>query len=300
MVEAVVVPSLPTVLWLTLLAIPASWSMVVPLSACLGVALGMQRWREEGGWVALQTCDLAGRTFIRPIAQFGLWVMLMTSVSGMWIEPWSRSASRAIYSDAVSSMMLIENQPVTLGEQVLVAGKYANGWYEDVMIHGPGSVTYATRGRVVDVGDAFGVELINGSLVSLQEPSWRVLWSRWVIELPPGISARVELNERTVIALWQQAARTESSGGDAAYEWAVAYKRFVHPLCAALLVVGVLPLGMLRSPGLAVGVVAVGYVAAVRVGDGLVPGLGASLGAGTGLLFSAVFAAGAWWAWRDA
>ena len=71
LVEAAVVPKLPTLLLLLVLAIPASWTLMLPLAGCFAVGLGMASWRNQGGWLAFQASGGAGGLWCRSWAAMG-------------------------------------------------------------------------------------------------------------------------------------------------------------------------------------------------------------------------------------
>lgn len=300
LVEAAVVPGVPTLLLLLILAIPVSWTMVLPLAGCFAVGLGMTSWRTRGGWLAFQASGGSGRALAPLVGRYALLLGLCTALSGMWLEPLCRSISRDAYLGSLSETLLLPGRTVVLGEQYIQVGALVEGWYEDVLIRGPDAVAYARRGQIVHVEDGIGLQLDEGSMVSLGDPSWRLEWESWVHRLEIPISPRVELNERDVLSLWRQAARTEAAGGSADYEWAVAYKRLVHPISAAVLLMGVLPLGLRRWSAFWVGGAGLGYAVSIRVGDGLVASAGPLVGASLGLLFCVLLCLGSWLSWREA
>jgi hypothetical protein len=196
--------------------------------------------------------------------------------------------------------LLVPNRTVALGEQYIQVGRFAEGWYEDVLIRGPESVAYAERARLVQLEDGLGLWLASGSMISLGEPSWRLEWESWVHKLQLPVSTRTELNERDVVSVWHQAARTEAGGGEADYEWAVAYKRLIHPLSSGVLLIGVLPFGVRRWAGVWIGGAGLGYALFVRLGDALVGSMGPLFGASFGLLFCLLLCASSWISWREA
>jgi lipopolysaccharide export LptBFGC system permease protein LptF len=299
LVEAAVVPELPTLLLLLLLAIPVSWTMVLPLAGCFAVGLGMTGWRDRGGWLAFQTSGGSGRALVPLIGPYAVLLGLVTALSGMWLEPLCRSVSRDAVLDSISETLLLPGRTVVLGEQHVQVGALVEGWYTDVLIRGPEGVAYARRGQLVAIKGGLALQLEEGSMVSMGEPSWRLEWDSWVHRLEIPVSRRIELNERDVISLWQQAARTEAAGGAADYEWAVAYKRFIHPLSAATLLLGVLPLGLRRWSAVWVGGAGLGYAFSIRVGDSLVTSMGPLVGASVGLLFCLLLCLASWLSWRE-
>jgi hypothetical protein len=161
------------------------------------------------------------------------------------------------------------------------------------------AVLFEADGRVHRVGsDAVAVAtwragaLANGRAMAFDAP----VSARFASHRP---ARRIELVERSTADVFAAAARTEVAGGEAAYERAVGFKRWVHPLALLVLPATIVPWGLGRRPFLALGVGAAGVALAQRLADAAAPWLGGLVVASVGPLTVVALGWWGWAAWRE-
>jgi hypothetical protein len=162
---------------------------------------------------------------------------------------------------------------------------------------------FLARGGAIGSADRVAVRdrtliLEDGVIAAAGEHPWTLTFGRWRAPLTAD-RRRVELSERSPGELAANIARTESDGRDASYERSVLYKRWLHPLAVAVFPAAILPLGVRRSPLVWLGLVAIAYLVAVRIGDQLATTIGPWGAAAAGPLWVAAVGAFAWSTWRD-
>ena len=286
---------------LVLLAIPSLWSIVLPAVGAVGTVAAMSRWVDEGAWIGARSVGVRGRTLLPAVLVLGAALGTATAVMTLYGEPLVKRTSARVINEAAADVSLWPGELTDLGPVVVRPERRdKTGYAEALFIAGDGLVGTAQRGRVVRRGEQLAVELIDGSMVFGSGDVVRVEFDRWVRELPAPGSRRLELDQRTNAELAAAATRTQQSGGGASYEWAILYKRYLHPIAALLFPLALLPAGASgRRPAASAALACVGYLVAVRFGDHLATVVGPWLGAATGPLFVALWAAVAWARWAD-
>jgi len=120
----------------------------------------------------------------------------------------------------------------------------------------------------------------------LWTPEMRIRWDGWSERM--GGDRRVSVDELPTTAVIRRAQATALAGGDASYEWAIAYKRLTLPLGCAMLPLMLVPLsGVKRWRTRVVGVL-VGMFVVVRMGDAVALSGFAAVGALFPLLWPVV------------
>jgi len=280
------------------LAIPAAGPLLIPAATGFAGVAVLARWRAEGSWTGLRACGIAGRNLLPVAMVWGLTGAVCTGLMTHVGEPWARREAQAAVEDPWLRIGLWPGRTTRLGPLSVRPERVSDGWAEDVWFTVGDQVGSARRMRVVAVGDGAALELREGVLLGPVDHPWRLGWSTWVRDLPPN-RPRVQLNERHTGDLRAAAARTEAAGGAAGYEWAVYYKRWLHPVAAFLLPWALLPLGAGRRPVLSAALCGVGYLVAVRAGDHLAGVVGGLPSAATGPCFVALLGLVTWARWRD-
>ena len=294
--EAVVPPPGPWLL-LCLLGAPLTWSLAVPASAAVGVVWALQRWVKAGAWIGLMGSGVRGAQLGPAALAVGAAACLLTGGLTLGLEPvLHRSAQRLVHQ--AGEVRLAADVPVRLGELTVIASEADGEWVRDVFLARADWVGTASAARIVASPDGPVLELLDGVGASTAGRTRRIRWQRW--RVPLGRSdRRIQMSERTNADLAAQAARTEQDGRSAAYERAVLYKRFLHPLAALWMPLAVLPLGAGRRPGWAIACIATTQVAIVRLADHLAVFIGPVASASSGLCFVALVGVVAWWRWSD-
>ena len=294
--EAVVPPPGPWLL-LCLLGAPLTWSLVVPASASVGVVWALQRWVRAGSWIGLMGSGVRGGQLGPAALGMGLAACLLTGALTLGLEPLLHRGAQRLVHEA-GEVRLAANVPVRLGPLTVIASESDGEWARDVFLARADWVGTAAAARIVGSADGPVLELLDGVGAATTGRTRRIRWQRW--QVPLGRSdRRIQMSERTHADLAAQALRTEQDGRSAAYERAVLYKRFLHPLSALWMPLAVLPLGAGRRPGWAIAVVATVHVAIVRLADHLAVFVGPVASASSGLCFIALVGVVAWWRWSD-
>jgi hypothetical protein len=280
------------------LAVPAASPLLIPAATAFAGVAVLARWQAEGAWTGLRGCGVAGRTLLPAAVALGLLGAVGAASMTHFGEPWARREARAAVEEPWLRVGLWPHRTTRLGPLTVRPERVADGWAEDVLFTVGDQVGSARRLRVVRAGDGAAVELRDGVLVGPVDHPWRLRWTTWVRTLPAD-RPRVQLNERWTGDLRAAAARTEAAGGSASYEWAVYYKRWLHPVAAFLLPWALLPLGAGRRPYLAAALCGVGYLVAVRAGDHLANVVGGLPAAAAGPTFVLVLGLVTWARWWD-
>ncbi|MBT3222589.1 MAG: LptF/LptG family permease [Proteobacteria bacterium] len=294
-----VVPDLATFGALTSLAIPISWSIIIPIAALAGYVLALAKWVDEGAWTGLSAMGKGGRTLLPSAISAGVLVAVGTASMTLWLEPAARQLARGQLLEASAGYSLSPGATLEIGGMQIRASAMEDGWARELLFSNAALVGMASRGRLVSTKYGLALELERGSMATLQDPPTRISWDRWVRPLPPIRPPRLEIHEQTTRGLSAQAKNSEQLGLNAYYEWAVFWKRFFHPLAALLLPMAMMPLATRKRPAMAIGAISVGYLVAVRLGDTLAFGVGGILAAMSGPLFITLAGLVLWWAWRD-
>jgi lipopolysaccharide export LptBFGC system permease protein LptF len=287
------------VAWLAIVAFGAlsSGSMGVPAAVAAGVVASVSAFVDDGSWVGMRASGVSGRRLVPVVAAMGLCAGGVTFAMSGYVEPIARrSAGRAVA--AAVDVRLFPGSVVSLGGIALRADAVDDGGASGVFI-ATGSAVGAARHAVIDrTSDGVRVELVDGEIAGLDPRPWNVRFDRWRHDVPSLARGRVELDQRTNPELSDAIGKTEAAGRDARYERAVLWKRWLHPIAAALWPISVLPLGVANRPLATFGAVAVGYLVAVRAGDQLANAMGAQ-SALAGPLWVLVCGIVAWARWRD-
>lgn len=290
-------PDPGTWLLITALGTAASLSLAVPLAAVVGSVVGLARLVDEGAWTGFRASGVSGRRLAGPALAVGLVVGLGTFGATGYLEPALRRSAVELWTHSVR-VHVIPGVPVAFGGTVLIADEAREGGGSDVFLASPRALGAARQVSLRTTEQGPVIELVDGAFEGLEPRPWRLSFQRMTRALPAVASPRVELDQRTTPELWAAIERTEAAGRDARYERAVARKRWLHPLAAALLPAAALPLGARGRPWLAVGLVLVGWLVATRAGDALarVVGDGGALAAPCYALCIGILA---WSTWRD-
>ncbi|MBW1879283.1 MAG: hypothetical protein JRJ84_13050 [Deltaproteobacteria bacterium] len=280
------------------LAFPAAGPLLIPAATGFAGVAVLARWRAEGSWTGLRGCGIAGRNLLPAVVAWGILGAVGTGCMTHFGEPWARREAQAAVEAPWLRVGLWPGRTTRLGPLSVRPGRVADGWAEDVLFTVGDQVGFAGRMRLVRVGDGAAVELRDGVLVGPVDHPWRLSWSTWVRALPAH-QPRVQLNQRRTSDLRAAAARTEAAGGAAGYEWAVYFKRWLHPVAALLLPWALLPLGAGRRPTLAAALCGVGYLLVVRAGDHVAEVVGGLPAAAAGPCFVVVLGLVTWARWRD-
>ena len=294
-----VVPDMATFGALTILAIPISWSIVLPISGLAGYVLALARWVDEGSWTGISAMAKSGRSLLPSAIFTGVLVAMATASMTLWLEPAARRQARHQLLGASADYSLSPGVTIDIGGIALRASAMEGPWARDLLFSNDAVVGMARRGRLVTTNQGLALELEQGSMVALSQPPTRISWDRWVRPLPPRRPAKPQIHEQSTPALRTQAQNTEQLGLNPHYEWAVYWKRFLHPLAVLLLPMAMMPLAIRRRRALAMGGMCIAYLLAVRLGDTLAFGLGGILAATSGPLFVTVAGLVLWWLWRD-
>jgi lipopolysaccharide export LptBFGC system permease protein LptF len=278
---------------LVLLSIPASLPIIAPAAGAVAAVAPLRRWTEDGGWTGVLAVGWRGRSLLPAWLAIGAAAAVISSVGTHLAEPGARREAREI-AITTAEASIVPGVPLRSGELWLVAASADASGAREVFVAGPDFVGTASRARIeggfLDLEDgraiAFGADPVAIAFDRHREP---------LIRRDP----RVELAERPTPELLAVAARTEAGGKSGAYERAVWWKRWLHPVAAGLLPIAVGPLGARRWTWPAVAAIAVGWLAAVRVGDHLAETLGSLPAASAGPLLVAAVLAVSWSAWRD-
>lgn len=285
--------------WIAIVGLGAlsSGSICLPVAAAAGVVASLAGMVDDGSWTGLQASGVSGRRLAPIAAAMGLFTGLATFGMAGYGEPIARRSAGRALATAVD-VRLSPGGLVTLGRLALRADR--------VDVHGASDVFFAIDGAIgtarhatIDRGTGGArVSLTDGAVAGLDPRPWRVEFREWHRDLPGLAQPRVELDERTNPELADAVARTAAAGRDARYERAVLWKRWLHPLAAAVFPVAAMPLGASARPYAALAAVAVGYLVAVRAGDQLAMALGPTA-AGAGPAWLAGCGIVAWAAWRE-
>lgn len=236
------------------LALAVALAGAQPVAVAVAVGVGwteaLRRFADGGAWMALQLAGIGPRRVM-------LSSLLMGVLAGAYGAGWTLACTPALYRVGASA----QEAPSRL--------RFGEGALEPLPPAEGGGVfaawgPWAGRARWVR-WEGGAVVLGPGCAVG---PEGEVCWDRWErpIQWP---ARRIELRERATRELAAVAARTAASGGDAAYEWMVYYKRFSHPLAILLLPGALTPWALGRRPWAALGGLAAGWWLLVRGGDGL-------------------------------
>jgi len=284
--------------WLALTALTglaAVW-VIAPLAVAAGAVAGLARWRRSGGWLGLRSVGVRGRQLIPAMLVVGLAGGAVAAAGTQVLGPSARGQIRVL-AHQPGNLALLPGVEVRLGDLAVVARGVGGGWATELFLASPSGVGSARRGRLIQAGEGPALELIDGALLTLDPVPVRLAFRRWI--KPIDLSPRVELDELSTPELRARADATAARGGDASYERAVAYKRWLHPFATFLMPLALLPLGVRRHPMAWVGLCGVGYLVSVRVGDHLAPALGGMAGAAFGPAFIAALGVFLWATWRD-
>ncbi|MBN2801206.1 MAG: hypothetical protein JXX28_18850 [Deltaproteobacteria bacterium] len=276
--------------WVALVGLGAVTVQALAIPVGLGalVSEGLRRIAVQGALLGLCSVGRGGRAWIPGALALGGAAGLLTLCVTVWAGP---AAERAVVTAVEEG---VERSALRVG-QPLVAEGWVVGLEPDggVFLGGEGVVGAARSAAVVR--GAEGVALVLGPGCA-EGPEGTVCWERWEHPLAPR-GRRRELRERGLLELAQVAARTEAAGGDAAYEWAVLYKRLLHPLSVALLPLALVPGALSPRSWARLGLVGLGWLVAVRLGDHLALSWGAWT-AWAGTWWIAGWAAVGWARWR--
>lgn len=287
----------PTWWALVALSVPATSPWWIPAATAVGGLAALSRWRDTGAWVGLRAAGIGGAALVWAALAWGVIGGLGTALAGHTWAPGARRAVARLSAEPWRRMSLWPGHAVRIGDLTILPSTVHEGWVGDVLLVGGDRIGGARRMRVTEVGGVPALEVKDGSWTGVDPVPWRVTFESWVRPLAVD-SPRVELDQRSTADLAASAARTEAAGGGAAYEWAVYWKRWLHPFAALLLPVALLPLGARRNGWAWAAAVGVGYLAAVRLGDLATAVMGAA-GAWTGPVWVAAVGVVAWLAWRD-
>ena len=285
-------------LLLVILAVPASWGVVVPAAGGAGVVLALAKWCREGAWTGIRASGIGGRQLLLAVMLVGAFVSVIHVGMSVVVEPLVRRASHRQISTSASQIAIWPGTMVSFDSLTVQAERVDQDGAYQLFLASPDWVGTAESGRIVQTPGGPAIELRGGRLAD-PERAWTLSFQRWVKALPPPIPKRLELAERTNAELMEVALQTDQDGRDSSYERAVLYKRWLHPLATLWIPLAFLPLGAGRRPVLGLGAVAVGYLLVVRVGDHLSSVVGPLLSAGSAPLYVAVMGLLCWLSWRD-
>lgn len=281
---------------LTLLAVPSAQSVAVPVAALAGLVLTARRWATEGAWTGLQAIGRGGGSLWPAAALWALLAAGTTFAVGEWVEPLAKRTARQVVAASVGSAMLRPHHQVQVGSLQVRVGPRHGPWYHQVVVSLGEQVGTARRGRTVRTAGGASLVLEQGLVTGPGQVPWTLRFERALVPVVP-VLPRTGLGERRLPQLLAIARRTEAAGGQAAYEWSVAYKRLLHPVGVFIACLAGLPIGFRRP--LAAVVLGVGYLAAVRFGDGLAVTVGPWAAASTGPLVAGGGLVLAYWGWRE-
>lgn len=280
--------------WMGLSAV-AALPLTLPLAFAYGPVAALSRWRENGAWHGVQSMGIGGRRLIPAGALMGAFGAGLMALSALCLSPLAlREASQISQSQ--------QAWPVGVPRQMGGLAVWAQGvdgdWGRDVVGVSAGRVLGATQARFGRGGGQMWLEMLGGTVLVDGPTPVRVQFAQGRVRVD-GRSRRTALAARSTPDLIRAAERTQRVGADAAYEWAVLYKRFTHVLLVGMLPVSLLPLGAGRRPLLQLGCVGIGLAIFVRVGDLLAPALGPLVSASFGPMFAAFLGAFLWSTWTD-
>lgn len=275
------VPGPQLTLLLAVLSTLASGAMLVPIAFAFGWVAAVDELVREGGWAALQLVGRGVTSVIGPAIAVGVAAGALTLACTLVVGPLAARTARVALHDATEAPRWRPGVATRLGRVHLVAGATQGdraldvlGQLDDLAVSARvASVRRTDRGPHLAfsgaqvVGDGFHLAVGRGELPLL------------------GADRRVELDERSVAGLARVARATERSGGDASYEWAVLYKRWLHPLGAAVAPVCLLPFALGRRRWWALGTVVLGALVFTRLGDASASVLGPVLASAAGPLW---------------
>ena len=261
---------------------------------CLGAAVAWTQWRwvREGTWLQLRAWGVRGRGLIRLAVACGVVGLGMGLLLCHQWGPECRSSAR----QAQAWEAWPKGGPTQIGDWTVWPSSAEGAVAAEVYIRRDGMQIWAERGELVRSEQGTAVHLERGRVALDAGPS--LTFDAWTQPVNPR-GVRIQLNERSTPDLARVAQKTAQSGGAAAYEWAVWYKRWTWPLVALLVPWALLPWA--SGPRAARGTAAVllGALLMVRVGDGLVPALGPAWASGAAPGWVAALGALGWWRWRD-
>lgn len=286
-------------MWVAIVALGtlSSGSICLPTAAAAGVVAALSGMVDDGSWVGMQASGVSGRRLVPVAAALGLVAGIATFALSGYGEPIARRATGRAVAAAID-VRLSPGRLVALGDLVLRADHVDERGAADVFLATDGALGTAARATLDRSSGQVRVTLTDGAIAGLDPRPWSVSFRSWTRDLPALAAPRVELDERTNPELADAVARTEAAGRDARYERAVLWKRWLHPIAAAVFPAAILPLGARARPYAALGAVAVGYLVAVRAGDQLAAALGPGASA-AGPLWIALCGVAAWASWRD-
>jgi len=296
--QADLVLDLPT--WSRVTALSVAWTAQVwiPIGCLVGALAPLVRWRRQGGWIGLRALGFRGAALVPAALAWGLIGAGATGVATHVVEPAARRAAQRILADPGSRVVLAPGRTGVIGPLVVRPAAVQGGEAREVFFAlgdmvGTAASLHRARGPHGPVLVADG-----GVAAGLGPVPWQLSFRRWALPVDPP-AVRIELDERTTPDLAAAARRTEAAGRDAAGEWVVWWRRWLHPLAVLWMPLCLLPLGARRGTAWRAGAVAVGYLVAVRLGDHLATVIGALPAALLGPLWIGLAGAWAWARWRD-
>lgn len=285
--------------WIACLAAPANASILLPGAALVAVVSTMRCWMREGSWTGLNSLGIGGRGLVSALVGVALAVVALTALSTLVLEPASRRSSRAILAQAVGDVTLTPGVPTQVGELSVSVRPAQDNGAQAAFFAADGVIGFAQDVSISTVNQEAWVSMSDGTLIFDTEPQVRIGFSQWTRPLSLPRNRRLELDERTTPELLEVVTRTEHLGSSSAYEWSVLFKRFAHPLAMFPLLFAGLPLGRSSRVGVNLGLLGLGYLLSVRIGDALAPSLGPALSASAGFIYALIFAVVLWAKWRE-
>ncbi len=282
------IPDLGTWFALVGLAAPATATVLLPGVLGFAAVAPLRAWVAEGAWTGLRATGWRGRDLAAAWLVLGLGGGFVTALGVNVVEPAARTTARALVSRA--TVALVPGIRLRSGEVDLIQV----GAGGTTLVSGRNWVAAAATSRVSQ-----GVLSLNAGRAVILGGGEPAVVDFETFEQSFLDEGRTDLGSRFTPAVSAVAARSEAAGRDASYEWAIWWKRFLHPLAASLLPLAAGPLATRASGPAWLAALAVGWLLAVRLGDGLAIGWGAMASAALGPSYVAMAAAVSWATWRD-
>lgn len=275
---------------------PSLVALTLPLALLAGLTVGLGRWVDEGAWTALRAAGVGGTRLVPGVIFLALAVALATALCTHAAGPWGRREAARLLAEVATRVELVPGRFLPLGDAVLFRAHDGSlfGWQPAVAVAGQ-------EGRLTGSGEDLRLELGPGRAVGPGDGAFSLTFESASVPLRrPVASRRVELEERTGAELARLASDMRATGQDPARVDSIRLKRTLLPLAVPLLALLAVPLA-LRTAGRALPALGVvlGYWVLLRLGDALVPSLGALLASALPCL-GLLGANGLAWAWwRD-
>jgi LPS export ABC transporter permease LptG/LPS export ABC transporter permease LptF len=158
------------------LTLPRAFTITIPMGVLVGVLIGLSRLASDSEVTAMRTSGMSVRTFLKPIAIFGIGAWLLALANMLIVGPWSEIALANLQKNVAPSQLLSGVQPrvfydnllknyVLYVEDVTTVGGtvvWKNVFLADVSTPGSPKITIAKQAIPTSRGNTIHLHLTKG------------------------------------------------------------------------------------------------------------------------------------------